>query len=91
MLMLDMRQFMCVFWGFASLPVCAAVTLSKRRRGDTVLVVSSCLSLTFSVQDFLQDVATKTVPDPLHPLLLALRRQGEKNKKRRKRKIEVCF
>lgn len=32
-----------------------------------------CLSLTFSVQDFLQDVATKTVPDPLHlayPILL---------------------
>lgn len=82
MLMLDMRQFMCVFWGFASSPVCAAVTPSKRRRGDTVLVVSSCLSLTFSVQDFLQDVATKTVPDPLQPLLLALRRQGEKRKKK---------
>jgi len=43
--------------------------------------------LTFFVQDFLQDVATKTVPDTLHISHLlppSLRRQKEKKKKKEK-------
>lgn len=61
-----------------------AVTLCKGVEGETQSSWFSCLLLTFFVQDFLQDVATKTVPDPsaLRMLPPSLRRQKDRKKKK---------
>ena len=83
---------MCVL-GYLCVCVCVLPTHSVGRGAS---VLGSCFSLTFSVQDFLQDVATKPVTDslPLSPslsLCLCLPRlslSSQKTKRTREKKTQ---
>lgn len=101
-LMLYVRQFVCGICvcvcvcierererGFTGASLLASMCCCHTEYGEGGRHSSggfSCLSLTFSVQDFLQDVATKTVPDPLHlaylPPSSVRRHKREKERKK---------